>query len=178
MEFPFVGQSYLAPDPRQSQQICMNWYPEIAQDKNTKTVSALLGCPGKDTLLTLGSGPVRGGWVLPGNAQALVSSGITIYLLTVAIPASATAKATLASKAVGTISSASGPVVFMDMGVAGQVFICDGSANGWLYNVSTQTLALIVDPAFYGANRMAFIDGWGVFDKPNTPIFYTTPPTT
>jgi hypothetical protein len=57
-DFGFCGGEYTAPNFRQDAQKCVNWYPEISQDKNfsattgpsattaSKTVVALLGCPG------------------------------------------------------------------------------------------------------------------------------------
>lgn len=45
-DFDFVGQSYTAPDPYQDNQQTVNWYPEISKNRGTKTVIALLGCPG------------------------------------------------------------------------------------------------------------------------------------
>lgn len=45
-DFGFVGSDYTAPDFRQDAQKCVNWYPEISPDKNSKVVIALLGCPG------------------------------------------------------------------------------------------------------------------------------------
>lgn len=52
-DFGFVGQTYIAPDIYQDNQLCMNWYPEISADTNSKTVIALLGCPGLQLLLTV-----------------------------------------------------------------------------------------------------------------------------
>jgi hypothetical protein len=47
-DFGFVGASYTAPDAYQDRQETINWYPEVSQDKfkQSKTVTALLGCPG------------------------------------------------------------------------------------------------------------------------------------
>lgn len=45
-DFDFVGQSYAAPDPYQDASVLINWYCEISQNDSSKTVIALLGCPG------------------------------------------------------------------------------------------------------------------------------------
>jgi len=47
-DWGFVGESYTAPDPYQDRQETINWYPEVSVDKmkSSKTVVALLGCPG------------------------------------------------------------------------------------------------------------------------------------
>jgi hypothetical protein len=52
-DFGFVGQTYTAPDTYQDNQLCMNWYPELSTDPNSKTVIALLGCPGLVTMATI-----------------------------------------------------------------------------------------------------------------------------
>jgi len=45
-DFGFCGPAYVAENPHQDNQICVNWYP--AQDKNAgaKVPLSLLGCPG------------------------------------------------------------------------------------------------------------------------------------
>ena len=53
--------------------------------------------------------------------------------------------------------------------------------SGTLPN-DTLTLAIpqfgtITDPGFLGADRIAFIEGWLIFNEPNTRTFYTTGPT-
>ena len=146
------------------------------QRPTSKTVSALLGCPGKALLLTLGTGPVRGATTLLGNAQALVVSGTGVYLLTVETMPTSSTKTVIASKLIGEISTTSGPVFIRDNGVGGTAFIVDGSQTGYTYSIAGKTLTAVTDPGFYGANRIAFIDGWLIFNKPTTPIFYTTPP--
>ena len=45
-DFGFVGQAYASPNPYQDAQVLVNWYVEISQDPNSKTPTALMGCPG------------------------------------------------------------------------------------------------------------------------------------
>src|SRR6185312_15582659 len=54
----------------------------------------------------------------------------------------------------------------------GYAVIVDGP-SGYLYNIASQTLAQITDPAFLGSNLVAFIDGWWVFNQPGKQVFYT-----
>lgn len=42
--------------------------------------------------------------------------------------------------------------------------------------VTLVRFAQITDPAFLGADRVAFIDGWLIFNRPGTQTFYTTAP--
>jgi len=188
-DFGFVGDSYVAPAIGQDTEICVNWYVEIAQTKNAKTPTALLGCPGLETLLSLGTGPVRGCWEIPGGNQSIWVSGNQVYVVTVQQPATQTTWPVLTAKLVGIpivnpvtgaitygpLLSNSGPVVIRDGGASGYTWIVDG-ANGYLYHNATQHVALITDPGFLGADRVAFIDGWMVFNLPGTQIFYTNYP--
>lgn len=42
--------------------------------------------------------------------------------------------------------------------------------------VSLPAFGRITDPGFMGADKVAFIDGWLIFNKPGTQTFYTTAP--
>ncbi len=173
-EFGFVGPSYEAANPLQDAQRLINWFCEVDQSSGAKNVLSLLGCPGLQTIATTQVAQVRGGWVLPGNTKALIVSGNTVYLLTVTAAAIATSKAVFSVASVGTSLTYTGPVSIRDNGASGIAVIVDG-ANGYVYNIAGNTLTRITDAAFYGADRVCFIDGWLVFNKPGTQIFYTSP---
>lgn len=173
-DFNFVGPSYEAANPLQDNQRLINWFPEIDQNDGAKAVMSLLGCPGLSAVASTQFGQARGGWVLPGNTKALVVAGNMLYLLTVTTPATATAKAQFSVASVGSLVTYTGPVCMRDNGAGGIVVIVDGP-NGYVYNIAGNTLTKITDAAFYGADRVAFIDGWLVFNKPGTQIFYTSP---
>jgi hypothetical protein len=123
--------------------------------------------------------PVRGTWELPNDATALAVIGNTCYLVTVASPAIGPpfppAFATLALTSVGTLLTSTGPVSIRDNNAGGYAVIVDGP-YGYLYNIATQTFNRITDPGFLGADRVAFIDGWWVFNRPGTQTFYTNFP--
>ncbi|WP_414479337.1 hypothetical protein, partial [Pseudomonas aeruginosa] len=74
---------------------CVTWYVEVSQNQESKTPVALLGTPGLNLLLTLGSGPVRGFWVMPGEVTAIAVSGNAVYWITIQTPANATTNAVL-----------------------------------------------------------------------------------
>jgi hypothetical protein len=61
-------------------------------------------------------------------------------------------------------------VSMVDNGVV--LVIVDGTANGWAVDLVTRNFAAINDPAFYGANRAEYQDGYLCFDKPGTAQFY------
>jgi hypothetical protein len=53
------------------------------------------------------------------------------------------------------------------------LFIADG-ANGYIYNANTDVFAQITDPDFYGAVGVGFIDGYFVYNQPNSQKFWVT----
>jgi hypothetical protein len=171
--FGFVGPAYESADPYQDCQRLINWYTEFAGEDSAKSPIALLGCPGLVVEISTTYGQVRGAWTLPGGTKALWVSGNTVYLMTILTAASATAKATFQVAVVGTILTYTGPVCIRDNNNGGIAVIVDGP-NGYVYNIAGNTLTQIVDAAFYGADRVAFIDGWFVFNKTGTQIFYTS----
>lgn len=185
-DFGFVGQAYEAPDPYQDSQRLINWYVEVSQDGKSKTPSALLGCPGLNqifdfSLMTDGiavpaTGGVRGIWVLPGGSDALWIVGKAVILTRVLVPATQTSIAQFGRYFIGNLITNSGPVGIRDNGPGGYAVIVDGP-NGYLYNIAAMSLAQITDPGFLGADHVAFIDGWLVFNRPGTQTFYTTGPT-
>ena len=261
-DFGLVGDSYIAPMGLQSVADCINFYLEKApKDKDAKMPNALLGCPGLNFLVSTSNSPceVRGCWVLPGGQQALVASGNLVWLVTIAIPASANAPPVFASTIVGTLLTNVGQVVMRDNGVltnglGGYCLIVDGTycyyyllsgqpysltftgglnsnttlnlsgslpnglivtsggqlgdltsnslqagtqiasvdtialtitlnqaatatTTGETFQLTIPTFGQITDPGFLGADRILFIEGWLMFNQPNTRTFYTTGPT-
>ena len=182
-DFGFAGGEDVAPNTQQNRQLCYNFYAEI-DPQNAKEAIALLGCPGlvvkatapgggkvwddPTTWPTVYSGPnlpVRGCWVLPGWQTALAVIGNTCYLVS----------SGMTLTAVGTLATSSGPVCIRDNNIGGYAVLVDGP-NGYLYNIATQAFAQITDPAFLGADTVAYIDGWWIFNQPGTQTFYTNFP--
>src|SRR5665213_833719 len=139
-EFGFIGPSYTAPMTLQDAEVAINWYLEYAEVEGAKEPVAMLGTPGKATVLTTNAGSVRGQWVLPGGTQALVVVSTSCYLVTILTPATSTLPATLQGTVVGTLLTNAGPVSMRDNGVidnnqGGFVLIVDG-INAYYYRIS------------------------------------------
>jgi hypothetical protein len=175
MDWGFVGDAYAAANPDQDAQELINWYPEQSQRDKSKEQWTLLGCPGLQQVATMVAGEVRGAWVLPGSTTCLWVAGSSVYLLSVATAATSTSFATYAATLVGTIASSTGLVAIRDNGTGGIAVIVDGSSSGYVYTVATKVLKNISDPGFYGSDKVLFVDGWLVFNKPGTQLFYTSP---
>ncbi len=196
-DFGFVGGTDQPADPYQNSQLCLNYYPE-ANKQNPKEILALLGRPGLDPLCNAPGGgapgfsntqtvwpqassitnlPVRGCWVLPGQQTAIVVISNAAYLATAQLVIGQFPNITLAP--IGNLATSSGPVSIRDNGAGGVACIVDGPA-GYYYVFSSGsnvgpigTFTAITDPGFLGADKVAFIDGWWIFNQPGTQVFYT-----
>jgi hypothetical protein len=175
MDLGFVGPAYTAANPDQDAQELINWMLEKSTSEKSKETYTLLGTPGLvQKVAAATGGEVRGGWELPGELQALWVIGNGVYLMT-CTPATVLTQAGLSISKVGTMASSAGQVCIRDNGAGGIAVIVDGTSAGYVYNIKNQTLNPILDQAFYGSDRISFIDGWLVFNKPGTQIFYTSP---
>lgn len=176
-DFGFVGASYSATNAEQDRQESINWFVEKSTDGKSKTPNALLGVPGLSPILTTAAsatagGEVRGCWVLPGGQRAVVVCGSSVGIMTMTVPATQTTRAQFSYAILGTIGTNSGRVVIRDNGIGGYVMLADGVAN-YLINLSTLALSTIADAGFVAAQRLAFIDGWLIGNRPGTNEFFT-----
>jgi len=192
-DFGFVGGEDTPADPYQDAQVCINFYPELSPSKAAKEMVALLGSPGLVPLISAPGGsapslgstwappstvtnlPVRGAWVLPGWTQALVVIGNTCFLSTIVSYGSSNTTGMITLSKVGTLGTGNGIVNIRDNDIGGYAVLVDGP-YGYLYNIATQSFTKITDPAFLGSNTVAYIDGWWIFNQPNTQTFYTNYP--
>jgi hypothetical protein len=185
MQWGFCGPAYEAANPAQDSQRLINWFVEIDGNENNplqpgviaaeaKVAIGLLGVPGLQALNTAYTGEFRGGWVLPGNVQCLLVIGNVLILATIQTPATANAFAVLSFATIGTLNTLNGQVKIRDNGAGAIAVIVDGPYL-YVYNVKTQKMTVSTDAAFLGSNTVAEIDGWFIFQKPNTQLFYTSP---
>ncbi len=135
----------------------VNLYPEIVPEAG-KEPAFLQRCPGMTLLATVGTGPVRGVWAL--GAFLYVVSGPSLYQVTSAY----------ASTLIGTILG-TGPVSMADNGT--QIFIAC-NPQGYIYDVSTGTLSQISDPDFPGSVTVGYLDGYFIFNEPNSQKLWIT----
>src|SRR6185503_12747817 len=185
-DFRFVGPSNTMADPYQDRQRSLNYYPEASSDSASKEQIALLGAPGLNETLDFSttssdiaipdSGGARGIWVLPGGSDALWVIGSAVILTQTTVPATQTSIAQFSKVFIGNLLTNSGPVCMRDNGPGGFVAIVDGEF-GYLYEIATFTLTQITDPSFEPADRVAFIDGWWIFNVVGTQRFFTNAPT-
>jgi hypothetical protein len=138
----------------------VNLYPEAIPNEG-QTAGWLQRAPGLRLLASIGTGPIRGVWDFQSDAtSAFVVSGNELYKI----------NANYTPTLLGTIAG-TGPVSIADNGT--QVFI---AANGpsYIYNNATNVFNQITDPDFPGAVTVAYLDGYFVFNEPNSQKVWVT----
>jgi len=135
-------------------------FPEVVPEGG-KEPAFLQRCPGLLNLATIGSGPIRGLWTFSSdNSTAFVVSGNELYKINTSYAA------TLLGSIPGT-----GPVSMADNGI--QLFIaCNGPS--YIYNNNTNVFGQIIDSDFPGAVSVGYIDGYFVFNEPNSQRIWVT----
>jgi hypothetical protein len=157
---PILGSTYVARSVNAADSRMVNLFPELVPEGG-KEPAFLQRAPGLRLLATLGTGPVRGLWSFSNSSTySFVVSGNTLYKITTS----------WAATAIGTVAG-TGPVSMSDNGT--QLFV---AANGpsYIYNTSTNVFAQITDPDFPGAVTVGYLDGYFVFNPPNSQQVWVT----
>ncbi len=157
MKTPILGGAYVARSVNAADNKLINMFPE-AVPEGGKEPAFLRRAPGLRLLAYVGNGPVRGMWTF--GDYGYVVSGNKFYQVDTTW--------TVTEK--GTVTG-SGPVSMVDNGT--QLFIAAG-ADGFIYNANTDVFAQITDPDFPGAVTVGYIDGYFVFNEPNSQKFWVT----
>ncbi|CAB5187172.1 Bacteriophage P22, Gp10, DNA-stabilising [uncultured Caudovirales phage] len=161
MKSPILGSSYVARSVNAADNRMVNLFPE-AIPEGGKEPAFLSRCPGLKFLQTVGTGPIRGLWAHQTNGTDFyVVSGSEVYKLN-----SMTGTPTL----LGTVSG-TGPVSIADNGT--QIFFaCNGPS--YIYNEVTNVFQQITDPDFPGAVTVGYLDGYFVFNEPDSQKVWVT----
>ena len=157
MKSPILGSAYVARSVNAADNRMINMFPEVVPEAG-KEPAFLQRAPGLNYLATMGEGPVRGLWQFGNYGYAV--SGTSLYKID--------SDFNVVSK--GTVSG-TGQVSMVDNGT--QLFIAAG-ATGYIYNSSTDVFAQITDADFAGAVTVGFIDGYFVYNQPNSQKFWVT----
>lgn len=159
MKTPILGQSYVARSVNAADARMVNLFAEVLSEG--KEAAFLQRAPGLRKLNTIGNGPIRGLWAFAADDDvAFVVSGTQLYKI------SPTYVATLIGSVSGT-----GPVSMADNGT--QLFIaCNGPS--YIYNNDTGAFGPITDADFPGAVTVAYLDGYFVFNEPNSQKMWVT----
>lgn len=72
----------------------------------------------------------------------------------------------------GDLTTAATPVSMKDNGQT--LVIVDGTTSAFLVNLATRVMTPYADPNFLGSDRVDYLDGFLLYNQPNTRNFYTT----
>ena len=161
MQTPILGSAYVARSVNAADNRMVNMFPEVVPEGG-KMPAFLQRAPGLNFLQTVGDGPIRGLWAnQTSGSNFYVVSGNTLYLL---------AGLTAAPQVLGYVTGA-GPVSIADNGT--QLFIAC-NPDSYIYNQSTGAFGQITDPDFPGAITVSYLDGYFVFNEPNSQKIWVT----
>ena len=161
MQTPILGASYVARSVNAADNRLVNLFPEATADGG-KTAGFFNRAPGLKFQQTIGTGPIRALWAHQTNGSDFyVVSGTQFYKVT-----GLTATPTLLGTVTGT-----GPVSIADNGT--QIFLAC-NPDGFIYNEVTNVFAKITDPDFPGAVTVGYLDGYFVFNEPNSQKVWVT----
>jgi hypothetical protein len=155
---PFLGAHAVARSLNAADQQCINLFPEMIETKSGKDVGALYMTPGLDSLVTVGTGPIRGMHALSTGGHLYVVSGNKVSSLDTDFTATQ----------LGTITTGTGAVSIIDNGT--QVALFDGSA-GYLITVASGALAALALP-FSSPQIATYQDGYGFVSQGGSQNVY------
>ena len=158
MKTPILGGTYVARSVNAADARMVNLFPEVVPEGG-KEPGFLNRAPGLRLLANMGDGPIRGLWQF--NGYGYVVSGEVLYRV----------DSIWRVFPIGTVSGSSGPVSMSDNGT--QLFVaCNGPS--FIYNSLTNQFAQITDPDFPGAVTVGYLDGYFVFNEPNSQRLWIT----
>lgn len=136
----------------------VNLFPETIPQPDGKDAGFLNRAPGLRKLALVGTGPIRGLWAYGDYLYAV--SGARLYRI----------DSNWTVTQIGGVSG-TGQVSMVDNGT--QMFIA-ANPDGYIYDASTQQYAQITDVDFPGAVTVGYLDGYFVFQEPNSQRFWTS----
>ena len=161
MKTQILGSAYVARSVNAADNRMINLFPELIPEGG-KESGFLNRAPGLKLQQTVGLGPIRALWAHQTNGSDFyVVSGTEVFKLT---------SLTGTPVKLGNVSG-TGPVSIADNGT--QIFFaCNGPS--YIYNEVTNVFAQITDPDFPGAVTVGYLDGYFVFNEPNSQRVWVT----
>jgi hypothetical protein len=157
MKSPILGSAYVARSVNAADNRMVNLFPEVIPEGG-KEPAFLQRAPGLRKLATVGNGPIRGLWQHQNELFAV--SGNYFYKIS----------SSYAVTQLGAVAG-TGPVSITDNGT--QIFIA-ANPQGYIYNTSTNVFGQITDPDFDGAVTVGYLDGYFVYNEPNSQRIWVT----
>lgn len=160
MAVAFIGPSYAIQTRKADCQRSINLYLQQVESGSGKSPFILQSVPGLTVFSGIGGGEVRGAYTTT-TGQCYAAVGRHLYRV----------KADGTFTQIGTLESIATPVE-MDANTS-QLVVVDG-LYGYVVKLADDTFSRITSEAFYGSTRVAVIDGYALFTRPDTGQFYLT----
>lgn len=160
-QVPIISGSYMSRSVIANAQRCVNLYA----DRNPEDAPfpfTFYPTPGLTTLWTPVVPAAARGLYLATNGDLYYVVGNTVYYVS----------PIWGTTALGTLSTTTTPVSMKDNGVT--MIVVDGTTQAKLVDLATKAFSAYADPNFLGADRVDYLDGYFLFNQPNTRNFYTT----
>lgn len=158
---PLIGGAYVSRSPLANMQRCVNLFPEKNPEDSPVPVTHYQ-TPG--TVL-VAEGPLPTAWrgLYPApNGSLYGVLGNKVYKI----------NSDFVLTELGTIGSGSTPVSMADN--TAHLMIVDGSSSGWTVDLSTDALAVVSSPNFYGGDFVGYLDTFFVLNRPGTREWYAS----
>jgi hypothetical protein len=160
MKIPFLGGQHKGFSPNQNTQETVNMFLEVDPSEENKLT--LYRVDGKKDFIELPKSPIynmaefRGAlYVVAGDSIYKIIETVSGYSYSLIGVADLTLNVTIAANNAGQLC-----------------FNSSYTQKAYVLDTNTDTLTQITDPAFYGSPRVDYLDGYGVFVKPNSQQFY------
>ena len=157
MKFNFLGGQHKGFSSKQNTQETVNMYLEVDPSEDNKLT--LYRVDGKLSMLTLPTSPIYG--MSEFRGVLYVVAGTVLYKVL----------SDWTYTTIGTVDLSFDTTIAANNG--GQICFNSGTTNkAYVYDTGTLVFTQITDIAFYGSPRVDYLDGYGVFVRPNTQQFY------
>lgn len=155
-----IGPAYLSRSRNFDASRLVNLYPEASGSGQSKNIAMLVGCPGLRTWAALAGDGIRGS-IAVSPTVSIVAAGQNIYRV----------NQDSTFNLIGTADALTTPV---SMAWNGTVVMMVTGPNGYVIDPAGLTIVPITDSAFTGADKVDYIDGYFVFNKPGTQEYQIT----
>lgn len=160
MRVPLLSASYEARSLKAAAQKAINLYPEV-NPSDAAAPMTFYGTPGLKLWSTMpGTGPVRS-LFKASNGTLYGVQGAKVYRYNAG-----------SWKELATLTTTTGPVVAEDNSLF--VVFVDGTTYAPAIKLTDDTVTPMSGDGWYGADFVAYIDTYLVFNRPNTQQFYIT----
>lgn len=157
---PLLAGAYQARSLIASAQRCVNLYAESNPDPQAPVPVTHYPTPGLSSIAVPAFRQVAREVYTASNGNVYAVIGSHVFAVA----------SDFSMVEIGTVADLPTPVSMSDNGQA--IVIVDGTAVGYCIDMSDNSFGQILDPSFLGAATVDYIDGFFVFEKPDTAQWY------